>query len=196
MAEKWKSYTLPQFCQGHWMHCCQHWYTGFGRGKGMFICSLLECCSLICFKKFGDDVHGTICPPIPQCIVPCLLTWVVPCNVYYFVPVSIFFISPITTCSLHFLAFCWLLQCFFPIFFSRCCRHLDTFLHGLNITLSSCFLSKLLEMPWLTQTYIVLHAASLSSWIDITNHKGKHWIKLCILGYSANRLSSDVWFIE
>ena len=45
-------------------------------------------------------------------------------------------------------------------------------------------------------TYIVLHAASFSSWIDITNHKGKHWIKLCILGYSANRLSSDVWFIE
>ena len=109
---------------------------------------------------------------------------------------SLFFISPISTCSLHFLFFYWLLQCFFPICFSRCCRHLDTFLHGLNITLSSCFLSKLLEMPWLTQTYIVLHAASLSSWIDITNHKGKHWIKLCILGYSANRLSSDVWFIE
>ena len=63
---------------------------------------------------------------------------------------SLFFISPISTCSLHFLFFYWLLQCSFPICFSRCCRHLVTFLHGLNITLSSCFLSKLLETPWLT----------------------------------------------
>lgn len=160
MGEKWKSHTLPQFCQGHWMHCCQHWYTGFGGGKGMICVPALEVlpsylwCGLIFLGKLSDDVHWTICPMILQCIVQCLFNSGVP-NLL------------------------WLLLC---TYLSIICTYLSiicTYWCSQILFLFKQFIEK---PDWLTQTYILLDAASFSSWIDITNHKGKSWTELCIFG--------------
>ena len=62
---------------------------------------------------------------------------------------------------------------------SLCYWHLVTLLHGLYHTHFSVFIHAIhWRTWWLKQTYTVLHAASFSSWIDITNHKGKHWRSL------------------
>jgi len=67
-----------------------------------------------------------------------------------------------------------------------------------SITLISQFLfTQFIEEPDdLKQTYIVLHAASFSSWIDITNHKGKHWTELILWCGSAFQLLLNFCFIE
>lgn len=131
---------------------------------------------------------------IPQCTVQCLLTWVPNCSCYYFVPISIFFIYHLLlVCApFIFLLFCWLLL---HVLFSYLLYKTttDTKSHSwVDWILLSVLVfnpSNWLKTSWLTQTYIVLHAASFSSWIDISNHKGKHFTKLCILNYGVIQLA-------
>ena len=148
-------------------------------------------------RKVKWCVHQTICPMILQRIVQCLFnlgyqtsygtTLYLSLYSLYLLVHALYFYCSLTVC------------CLFssPICFSICYWHLVTLLHGLYHTHFSVFIHAIhWRTWWLKQTYIVLHAASFSSWIDITNHKGKHWTKLILLCGSAFQLLLNFCFIE